>query len=57
MESKSKTTNTQTPMGETPMSETPMGETSISETMEYPLQNTIKFEINSSENKKFFIIF
>ena len=54
MESKSETTITQTPMGETPMGETPMGETSISETMEYPTQNTIKFEINSSENKKFY---
>ena len=54
MESKSETTITQTPMGETPMGETPMGETSISETIEYPSQNIIKFEINSSENKKFY---
>ncbi len=54
MESNSETTITHTPMGETPMSETPMGETSISEAIEYPTQNTIKFEINSSENKKFY---
>ena len=38
----------------TPMGETPMGETSISETVESSAHNIIKFEINSSENKKFY---
>ena len=50
MEPKSETT----PMGETPKGETPMGETSISETVESSAHNIIKFEINSSENKKFY---